>query len=62
MRRQKASVSRSQRIFWIMSILVVTSMAIGLMVSFTPQTPRGVETPTPTAPVILTPTRPPTPF
>ncbi|MGQ9467003.1 MAG: hypothetical protein ACUVSG_05050 [Anaerolineae bacterium] len=45
-----------------MSILVVVSMAIGLMVSFTPRTPRGVETPTPTAPVLLTPTRPATPF
>ncbi len=61
MRRPRAPVSRSQRLFWIVSILVVVSMAIGLIVSFTPQTPRGVETPTPTAPVILTPPRPPTP-
>ena len=43
-----------------MSILVVVSMAIGLMVSFTPQRPREVETPTPTA-VIVTPVAPPTP-
>lgn len=62
MRRQRTSVSHSQRLFWIVSILVVASMAIGLIVSFTPQTPRGVETPTPTAPVILTPARSPTPF
>ncbi len=61
MRRKKASASRSQRIFWMMSILVVISMAIGLIVSFTPQTPRGVETPTPTTPGILTPTHLPTP-
>ncbi|MBC7227751.1 MAG: hypothetical protein H5T61_11030 [Thermoflexales bacterium] len=62
MRRKRASVSRSQRIFWMMSILVVASMAIGLMVSFTPRTPRGVETPTPTAPMIFTPTPPPLPL
>ena len=61
MRRQRATTSRSQRIFWVMSILVVASMAIGLMVSFTPRTPRGTETPTPTVPVVLTLTRPPAP-
>jgi hypothetical protein len=44
-----------------MSILVVVSMVIGLLVSFTPQTPRGVETPTPTIPVIFTPTPLPAP-
>jgi len=60
MRRRRTSASRSQRIFWIMSILVVISMAIGLMVSFTPQRPREVETPTPTV-VIFTPVASPTP-
>lgn len=59
MRRRRTSVSRSQRLFWVMSVLVVVSMAIGLMVSFTPRTPRGVETPTPTATAILI--RPPAP-
>jgi len=43
-----------------MSILVVISMAVGLMVSFTPQRPREVETPTPTV-VIFTPVASPTP-
>lgn len=61
MGRKRASASRRQRIFWMISILVVVSMAIGLIVSFTPQTPRGVETPSPTTPGILTPTRLPTP-
>lgn len=61
MRRRRAAVSRSQRIFWALSILVVVSMAIGLLVSFTPRTPRETETPTPTVPIVLTLTRPPVP-
>jgi len=61
MRRKRTSASRSQRIFWIMSILVVISMTIGLVVSFTPQRPREVETPTPTIVAIFTPTSPPAP-
>jgi len=44
-----------------MSILVVISMTIGLVVSFTPQRPREVETPTPTIVAIFTPTSPPAP-
>ncbi len=43
-----------------MSILVVISMAVGLVVSFTPQRPREMETPTPTV-VIFTPTSLPAP-
>lgn len=54
MRRKKATVSRSQRIFWVISVLVVVSMAVSLVVSLTPQTPSGVETPTPTIPIIHT--------
>ncbi|MCS7179121.1 MAG: hypothetical protein RML46_06795 [Anaerolineae bacterium] len=58
MRRTRVTASRSQRIFWVVSILVVVSMTIGLIVSFTPRTPQERETPTPTAPVVLTLTRP----
>lgn len=61
MRRQQTATSRRQRLFWVMSILVVASMAIGLMVSFTPRTPRGTGTPTPTVQVALPLTRSPVP-
>ncbi len=42
---------RNQRLFWILSLIVVLSMAFGLVVSFTPRppqvTPTAIPSPTP---------------
>jgi len=47
MSRQRAG--NAQRIFWIVSLLVVSSMLIGLATTFTPpRAGRGTLTPTPT--------------
>ncbi len=43
--------SKTQLIFWFLSIWVIAAMLIGLIVSFTPSRSRVTETPTPTASV-----------
>jgi len=59
MSRKSSRARRNQRILWVLSLLVVLSMAIGLVVSFTPRPPRVTPTPFPTATAF--PTRTPTP-
>mgnify|MGYP007109723200 CR=1 FL=1 len=46
MKRRTTRSQRYQRVFWIISLLVVLSMAISLLVSFTPRSPRITPTPT----------------
>lgn len=46
MGRQTTRRQRYQRLFWLISLLVVLSMAISLIVSFTPRPPRLTPTPT----------------
>lgn len=48
---------RNQRILWLVSILVILSMAFSFLFSFTPRVPRVTPTPT----VSLFPTYTPTP-
>jgi len=43
-----AKKSITQRVFWIVSLIIVLTMMIGLFVSFTPRTPRLTPTPLPT--------------
>lgn len=52
--------SKAQRLFWIVSLLVVLSMAAGLVFSFIPRTPRVTPTPSYPSPTPF-PTRTPTP-
>jgi len=49
---------RTRIIFWIISLMVVTSMGLGMAVTFTP--PRITPTPTPTLTPVPPPTRTPT--
>lgn len=62
MSRRRTPISRNQRVFLIMSILVVISLIISLLISFTPRPPQVTVTPIGTAPLIFTPTPSPTPF
>lgn len=55
---------KAQRLFWIVSLLVVLSMAAGLVFSFLPRPPRITPTPSDPSPTPFptrTPTLPPTP-
>lgn len=45
-RSRKRTSNRYQRLFWILSIIVVLSMAISLVVTLTPGVPRVTPTPT----------------
>ncbi len=45
-RKPRRSPNRYQRLFWILSIVVVLSMAISMVVTLTPGGPRVTPTPT----------------
>lgn len=45
-RTRKRPSTRYQRLFWILSLLVVLSMAISMVVTLTPGGPRVTPTPT----------------
>lgn len=45
-RSKKRVTTRYQRLFWVLSIIVVLSMAISLVATLTPGVPRVTPTPT----------------